>query len=92
MGGGFSHVAPMTEQKLPPGVYPDTDMRPVVSVMAALALCSLVACTRSARGGSDRAASPALDRACTPRFSLKLLDTGPKGALFTEAVKGKPEA
>ncbi len=34
----------------------------------------------------------ALDKACTPIFTLKLEDKGPKGALFTEAVGGNAEA
>jgi hypothetical protein len=34
----------------------------------------------------------ALDKACTPAFTLKQTDMGPKGMLFTEAVKGNPEA
>jgi Peptidase of plants and bacteria len=34
----------------------------------------------------------ALDRACTPKFTLKQTDMGPKGMLFTEAVNGNAEA
>ena len=33
-----------------------------------------------------------LDRACTPKFTLRLLDTGPKGQIFTDAVGGNAEA
>ena len=36
--------------------------------------------------------SEALARACTPRFTLMLSDTGPKGMIFTEAVGGNAEA
>jgi hypothetical protein len=34
----------------------------------------------------------ALDKACTPTFTLKQTDMGPKGMLFTDAVNGNPEA
>jgi hypothetical protein len=48
---------------------------------------------RADRGGGDSAsAAGTLDQVCTPRFTLKLTDTGPKGMIFTEAVGANPEA
>jgi hypothetical protein len=41
-------------------------------------------------GGSGGADTEALDRACTPKFTLKLEDTGPKGQLFLDAMGGTP--
>jgi hypothetical protein len=53
----------------------------------ALALgLTLAACSWSSPRSDDAANSEALDRACTPRFTLKLQDTGPKAAFFTEAM------
>ena len=41
---------------------------------------------------ADAAANPALDQVCTPKFVLKLLDTGPKGQLFLDAMGGDAAA
>lgn len=42
-------------------------------------------------GGAGGVADPALDKACTPTFTLELQDMGPNGKLFTDAVPS-PEA
>jgi hypothetical protein len=41
-------------------------------------------------GGSTGGDTTALDRACTPKFTLKLEDTGPKGQIFLDAMGGSP--
>jgi len=43
-------------------------------------------------GGTTDANASALDKACTPKFVLKLMDTGPKGQLFMDAMGGNPSA
>jgi hypothetical protein len=53
---------------------------------------TLAACTSARSTGPDPVASEALDRVCTPRFTLKMLDTGPRAALFTEAAGNQTEA
>ena len=51
---------------------------------------------RGGAGGGAPDGGAAIDeglaRACTPKFTLRLMDTGPKGMLFTEAVGGNAEA
>jgi hypothetical protein len=60
----------------------------------ALAALTLAACTANgsaARNGQAPTANPALDQACTPRFTLKMMDLGPRAAIFTEAMGADTE-
>lgn len=41
-------------------------------------------------GGAAGGDTAALDKACTPKFTLKLEDTGPGGKLFLDAMGGSP--